>query len=84
MNDPKYNQPMFGQAPFGEPPFAQPPQGQQPYGQKPYGQPDAAPAGERQAGPMSSIERAVRAFDRQEFVPPSPPGDMLPHALNSG
>ena len=30
----------------------------------------------------SSIERAMRAFDRQEFVPPSAPGDMLPNVLN--
>ena len=42
------------------------------------GQPATGPTGER----LSSIERAVRAFDRQEFVPPSAPGDMLPNALN--
>ena len=66
MNDPKYNP--------GQPPF-----GGQPFSDQPFpGQPGGAPGGER----LSSIERAVRAFDRQEFVPPSSPGDMLPHALN--
>ena len=37
------------------------------------GQPATGPTGER----LSSIERAVRAFDRQEFVPPSAPGERF-------
>ena len=41
-------------------------------------EPFPGPASER----PSSIERAMRAFDRQEFVPPSAPGDMLPNVLN--
>ena len=42
----------------------------------PYGAPGV---GDR---PASMIERAVGAFNRQEFVPPSLPSDMLPNALN--
>lgn len=45
----------------------------------PYGAPGVGPGGER---PASLIERAVGAFNRQEFVPPSLPSDMLPSTLN--